>query len=228
MQLEGVIDQYETERGFGFIRCGGRSVFFHIRDFRASVQPPARGMVVVFEEIHVGTKGPRAVAVRPKISARSEPPERAASALHPSPRNIHKAARNTTRARQAGESAGLAVFWMLLWLAMLAWAGWQRIMPVTLLLAVPLLNLATFFAYWLDKDAARQRRWRTSEQTLHLLALLGGWPGAWLGQQLLRHKSMKASFRRTYWLTVAFNFVAIAAWALWWPRLKAANSGLLL
>lgn len=104
---------------------------------------------------------------------------------------------------------------MLLWLALLAWAGWRRSMPVTLLLALPLLNLATFMAYWLDKHAARQRRWRTSEQTLHLLALLGGWPGAWWGQQLLRHKSVKASFRQMYWFTVALNLAATAAWVLW-------------
>lgn len=211
MQLEGVIDRYEAERGFGFIRCDGRSVFFHVRDFRASAQPPAQGMAVVFEEIHVGTKGPRAVAVRPKVSARNEPPVQRASAFRPSPR----AALQPRPAQRPPEAAGPAVVLMLLWLALLAWAGWRRIMPVTLLLALPLLNLATFFVYWLDKDAARQRRWRTSEQTLHLLALLGGWPGAWWGQQLLRHKSVKASFRQMYWLTVALNLAATAAWVLW-------------
>jgi uncharacterized membrane protein YsdA (DUF1294 family)/cold shock CspA family protein len=213
MQIEGVIDRYEAERGFGFIRCGGRSVFFHIRDFGAGTQPPAPGMAVVFEEIHVGTKGPRAVAVRPKINARTEPPARHASAFRPSAVGARKPA-PVQRPREPG-----ALILMLLWLALLAWAGWHRSLPVALLLALPLLNVVTFFAYWLDKHAARQRRWRTSEQTLHLLALLGGWPGAWWAQQLLRHKSVKTSFRQTYWLTVAFNLAAVASWVLWRPQI---------
>jgi uncharacterized membrane protein YsdA (DUF1294 family) len=75
-----------------------------------------------------------------------------------------------------------------------------------------MLNLATFFVYWLDKYAAQQNRWRTAENTLHLFSLLGGWPGAWFAQQLLRHKSSKASFRATYWASVAVHFIALAIW----------------
>ena len=206
--MEGVIDRFETERGFGFIRCDGRSVFFHVRDFRGSAQPPAAGMAVVFEEIHVGTKGPRAVAVRPKLSVRSATAMQDASPLRPAPRAVQ-------RPQTSGSAAAVL---MLVWLGLLAWAGWQRRLPVPVLLALPLLNLATFMAYWLDKHAALQRRWRTSEQTLHLMALVGGWPGAWWGQQLLRHKSVKASFRQMYWFTVAMNLVATAAWVLWRPQ----------
>ncbi len=55
-------------------------------------------------------------------------------------------------------------------------------------------SLAAFLAYAFDKSAAKGGRWRTSEGTLHLLALAGGWPGALLAQQFLRHKSAKASF----------------------------------
>ena len=35
--------------------------------------------------------------------------------------------------------------------------------------------------------------------------LLGGWPGALIAQQTLRHKSRKASFRAVFWLTVLVN-----------------------
>ena len=38
---------------------------------------------------------------------------------------------------------------------------------------------------------------------LHLLALLGGWPAAWLAQQNMRHKSSKTAFRAIYWATIA-------------------------
>jgi uncharacterized membrane protein YsdA (DUF1294 family) len=37
----------------------------------------------------------------------------------------------------------------------------------------------TYFIYGFDKSAAQNQRWRVAERTLHLLALLGGWPGAY-------------------------------------------------
>ena len=56
--------------------------------------------------------------------------------------------------------------------------------------------------------------WRTKESHLHLLALAGGWPAAWLAQQTLRHKSQKAAFRAVYALTVVAHCGALAAWLL--------------
>jgi uncharacterized membrane protein YsdA (DUF1294 family) len=38
------------------------------------------------------------------------------------------------------------------------------------------ISITAFIAYALDKSAARDGRWRIAENTLHLLALLGGWP----------------------------------------------------
>ena len=69
-------------------------------------------------------------------------------------------------------------------------------------------------AYALDKSAAQAGRWRISEKTLLMLGLAGGWPGAILAQQLLRHKTSKQSFRVAFWFTVVLNvagFVALAS-----------------
>ena len=66
-------------------------------------------------------------------------------------------------------------------------------------------SVFTFAAYARDKTAARRGDWRTRESTLHLLALAGGWPGALLAQQVLRHKSVKAGFRAVFWSTVVLN-----------------------
>jgi len=67
------------------------------------------------------------------------------------------------------------------------------------------LSILAFFFYAVDKSAARRGAHRIPENTLHLLALLGGWPGALYAPQLLRHKSVKTSFRWRFWLTVATN-----------------------
>jgi len=75
------------------------------------------------------------------------------------------------------------------------------------------LSLVTFVVYAVDKRAARAGRQRVSENALHLLALAGGWPGAVVAQQALRHKTAKRAFRRVFWLTVALNIAGLVAFA---------------
>jgi uncharacterized membrane protein YsdA (DUF1294 family) len=69
-------------------------------------------------------------------------------------------------------------------------------------------SLAAAATYAVDKSAARGGRRRVPESTLLTLGLLGGWPGAIVAQEYLRHKTSKASFRVRFWLTVALNVAA--------------------
>lgn len=86
---------------------------------------------------------------------------------------------------------------------------WWTVLPAVYVL----LSLSTFLLYGWDKRAAIRGNWRIRERTLHLWALAGGWPGAWLAQRWLRHKSQKKSFRRLFWLTVLCNLaVLLAGW----------------
>ncbi|HJV36229.1 MAG TPA: DUF1294 domain-containing protein [Geomonas sp.] len=77
-----------------------------------------------------------------------------------------------------------------------------------------LASVVSFLSYALDKSAAKSGRWRTRESTLHLLALVGGWPGALLAQQVLRHKTRKRSFQVLFWTTTLFNCLVLC-W-LWY------------
>lgn len=73
-------------------------------------------------------------------------------------------------------------------------------------------SIVAFAAYGIDKAAAKRQANRISEQTLLLLGLIGGWPGALVAQQLFRHKTRKRSFRRAFWGTVGVNILALAAY----------------
>lgn len=77
-------------------------------------------------------------------------------------------------------------------------------------------SLLTFFAYRHDKRQAEAGEWRVPEATLQGLALVGGWPGAFLAQRTLRHKTAKLSFQFTFWLIVlAYQYVAIDSLLDW-------------
>jgi uncharacterized membrane protein YsdA (DUF1294 family) len=67
------------------------------------------------------------------------------------------------------------------------------------------MSVVSFCSYALDKSAARRGERRTPESRLLMLGLLGGWPGAVLAQQWLRHKTIKQPFRTMFWMTVAVN-----------------------
>lgn len=71
-------------------------------------------------------------------------------------------------------------------------------------------SLVTALAFAVDKRRARLGRRRLSEASLHTLELLGGWPGALVAMQLVRHKRRKPA----YWLvTAAIAALHLAAWA---------------
>src|SRR5687767_9456456 len=74
------------------------------------------------------------------------------------------------------------------------------------------INVTTFLAYLFDKRAPANGWLRVPENVLHGLALLGGTPAALLGQQVLRHKTVKQSFRLTFGLILVLQVATLAAW----------------
>ena len=91
---------------------------------------------------------------------------------------------------------------------------------------VLVLSLACFVAYGWDKGRAANGSRRVSEQTLHILALLGGWPGALLGQRHFRHKTKKLSFLIVFWCVVVLHVAVVctAAYAFFGNLLQSATN----
>ena len=190
MRFEGTLTSWNDERGFGRIEStqGGEPIFVHASAWPRGAGRPQLNQPVSFE-IELGSKGKRARNVQ-LVQARRPP----------------RIARQG--ATQWGTTTLLAiptflVFYVVaavLWRPPLWVAGWYLV-----------ASAVTFTAYALDKSAARRGARRIAESTLHALSFAGGWPGALLGQQLLRHKSSKYEFRQLFWATVVFNCVALVA-----------------
>ena len=70
----------------------------------------------------------------------------------------------------------------------------NQLTPTAIVWWVFLLSLAMYGIFAIDKRVAIKQRSRISERTLLALALAGRWPGGFLRQQLLRHKTRKVSF----------------------------------
>ena len=57
------------------------------------------------------------------------------------------------------------------------------------------INAVTFIVYGIDKYKAKKAKWRISEATLLLLAVIGESIGAWLGMRVWHHKTMHKKFK---------------------------------
>ena len=192
MRFNGTLKTWNDERGFGFLEPtqGGQEIFVHIKAFPSGTGRPKVGQLLSFE-IETGPNGKKkakAVQYPPPLKRRPKPREES-----PAPWTLP---RLLAIPAFVGAYALVASRWGLSPAVLFTYLG---------------LSFAAFLAYAFDKSAAVAGNWRTPEQTLHLFSLFGGWPGALLAQQLLRHKTSKPSFVATFWFTVVLNVGAFLA-----------------
>lgn len=181
MLHKGKITTWNDDKGFGFItpNSGADRVFIHIKAFSVRNMRPDVGDIVVYS-ITKDDRG-RFQAVNAKFVGDKQ-------------------------AQRSSRPASLsAIIFALLFFAAVGYSVRVSELHKIVLVAYMLLSAIAFAAYAIDKSAAQAGRWRTQENTLHLLSLVGGWPGALLAQQTLRHKSSKTSFRVVFWVTVLLH-----------------------
>jgi len=189
MRIKGKISSWNDEKGYGFIEpfAGGKRVFIHIKAFPTRTRRPDVNQVVAYT-----------------LSTDKQGRPCAANATFAGARLPLKTRRSTGILLIAGAS---------IFLLSVALAGITRQVPLVIFAAYLIASLVTFIVYAFDKAAAVKGDWRTPESTLHMLSVLGGWPGALIAQQSLRHKSRKQPFRIVFWFTVIANCGAFA-WLL--------------
>ena len=57
------------------------------------------------------------------------------------------------------------------------------------------INALSFILFGLDKYKAKKGKWRISEATLLMMAVIRGSIGAWTGMRLWHHKTMHKKFK---------------------------------
>lgn len=186
MRYQGKITDWKDDKGFGFVtpNGGGQRVFIHIKSFSKREQRPVGNELVTYELTH-DTKGQPQANSAAFVGSRITP----------------------------GNPAGQAKVPLILagaFLVFVAGSVFAGRLPIAVVWIYLAASFVAFVAYALDKSAARNDQWRTRENTLHLFALAGGWPGALAAQRLLRHKSSKQSFQLVFWVTVILNCCVLA------------------
>lgn len=181
MRLKGKLIKWHEDKAFGFIdpNGGGEHVFIHKTALSNRNRIPQVNDVITFS-ITKDKQG-RYCADEATFSGEK------------------------LKKKQAKKVSPFSIYLSALFLASITFGYFFGRIPQNLALAYWCISTFTFLAYANDKSKAQRRTLRTSESTLHLFSLIGGWPGAAFAQQLLRHKSQKKEFRVAFWFTVLVN-----------------------
>ena len=218
-RFSGTLTSWNDERGFGFISPaeGTERVFVHIKAFPPGPSRPQLGTELTFTVEHTadGKNRNRATATRVQPVGQGRPAGRAQRSQRSQRTQRSQGAPRSTPQRGRSRRKTASVDYVMVIVFVAGYLVVNALWPLPLWVAGLYLgaNIVTFVVYAVDKSAATNGRWRTSENTLHLLSVIGGWPGAIIAQQTLRHKTKKASFRSVFWVTVLLNVLAFAVFA---------------
>lgn len=192
--LIGRIVNWRDDKGYGFVKPvdGGPEVFLHISAFTPRRIRPEGNELVRYELVRDARGRPQAVSVT----------------------FVGGGKRNSRVQRNP-----VPLLLVLAFFGSLAALVVTNRIPVMLVGVYAAACLITFIAYAHDKSAAKRGNWRTSEETLLLFGLVGGWPGGLLAQGVLRHKSRKIECMIPFWVTVVLNVIG-----LWWLTTPQGNA----
>jgi uncharacterized membrane protein YsdA (DUF1294 family)/cold shock CspA family protein len=185
MRYQGKISNWKDDQGYGFVimNATGQQAFVHIKAFSKRLRRPADGDRITYELI-----------LDEKNRSRAE--------------NIRFVGEQAPSIKSS-KSRFFGTVFVFLFCSFLVLALLIGRISLAVFGYYIVASTIAFFAYSIDKSAAQNNRWRTEESTLHFFGLIGGWPGAFLAQSALRHKSKKEEFQKVFWATAVLNCCAL-------------------
>ncbi|MGB7058716.1 MAG: cold shock and DUF1294 domain-containing protein, partial [Geitlerinemataceae cyanobacterium] len=176
----GKLKKWNDERGFGFIQPtdGSPDVFIHISDFKDATRRPQ-----VKETIYYDTSVDR----DGKVKACNALISGARKKSKPPSSSLNRSGKTDAFRRFPIPFVQMILLSIVPSIGSVHFA-WKtgNLLPLIL---YPIVSLVTFSLYADDKARAKRGAWRTSEATLHLCELAGGWIGGFIAQRRFRHKS---------------------------------------
>lgn len=193
MQQKGIIKTWRDDKGFGFIspEDGSKEVFFHVSDISNRTLRPTVNAEVRYQLTYDQQQRPRAIDIRYDAVPMRAIPAATPARLLIVPLMI------------------VGIFFVALALATFI----VRLSPLVILLYAG-ISMVTLVAYQSDKSRATRGERRIPENWLHLLELLGGWPGALIAQSYFRHKTIKSSYQAIYWLIIVLNLILLVVYVV--------------
>lgn len=201
--IKGTLVMWNDLKGFGFVRPDEADSdhddhFIHISAFKKGmVRRPEVGDALRFRAADSADRKRAAFAVIE--GADQEPAAPAAPKrfiLVPKPRSW------TTN------------LLILIPLALSSYLLWRAKNPIPFF-SYGVFSLLTIMIYGTDKTHAAIRTWRVPESYLHVLELMGGWPGALIAESALRHKTRKSLYKALLHVIIAVHMVGWAAYLYW-------------
>ncbi|CAM9093224.1 DUF1294 domain-containing protein [Acinetobacter bereziniae] len=199
MRDQGRLVEWFDDKGYGFIQPNDglkERVFLHIKDFAQKGPRPIVGCALEYV-VQLDGQG--------RYKAKQVTYLKATQTVHA---KTNRTSQNKLNAQKASSLQPMQII-CIVYIVALAILSISGLLNGMILLFVSIINVMTYWFYSQDKEAAQINQRRVPENTLHILAFLGGWPAAWLAQQRLRHKTQKQPFRKIYFCTIVFNILLI-------------------
>lgn len=185
MQYQGIIKRWNDDKGFGFVtHTSAKDVFVHIYSFSDRRRRPVEGDLICYEIL---------VDDKQRISAQN------IKFVSDSSNFPNSQTGKYFKVRPITTLSALA------FLAALLFAYYKQYIPLIIIWTYLIMGIISFLVYGLDKTKAKNNSWRISENTLHLLDLMGGWLGGFFAQQIFNHKSTKKEFLFVFWLIILMH-----------------------
>ena len=181
LRKKGILTKWDDDRGYGFITpVGGKQeIFVHISEFQ--------GRPSLYERVSF------------TLSKDKRDRDCAINVIMFEKEKLNYETKKTNT---------ISLFSMLtitIFYLMLFYFTQNTIIELYVIPYYVLISILTFYIYVNDKNSAQDGNWRTSEDNLHFLSIIGGWSGALLAIDKLQHKSRKKSFKIVFFISVLLN-----------------------